>query len=101
MRSAMPIQRAVSATEARAHFGQVVQNVCEGNEHVIVERDGIPVIAILPISEYHRLIKIGHFERLAYALGSEVEARGLTEETLAEEMKAIRREAFEECYGGR
>lgn len=66
MKSAMPIQRAVSATEARAHFGQVVQNVCEGNEHVIVERDGIPVIAILPIAKYHRLIKIGHFERLAY-----------------------------------
>lgn len=101
MKSATPTQRTVSATEARAHFGQVIQNAYESNEHVIVERDGIPVIVMLPISEYHRLIKIGHFDRLAYALGSEAEARGLTEEALAEEMEAIKREVFEECYGGR
>ena len=99
MRLAMPTQHTISATEARAHFGQVIQNACEDNEHVIVEQDGIPVIAMLPISEYHRLIKIGHFERLAYTFGSNAEARGLTEEALAGEMEAIKRETFEERYG--
>ena len=64
----------------------MIQSACEDNEHVIVERDGIPVIAILPISEYRRLIAIGHFERLAHTLGSKAEAQGLTEEALAEEM---------------
>ena len=97
----MPTQRTVSATEARAHFGQVIQSACESNEHMIVERDGIPVIAILPISEYHRLIKSGHFERLAYTLGSKAEAGGLTEEALAEDMEAIKRKTFEERYGER
>ncbi len=98
MKLAMPTQHTLSATEARAHFGQVIQNACEDNEHVIVERDGIPVIAMLPISEYHRLIKIGHFERFAYTFGSEAEAWSLTEKTLAEEMEPIKRETFEECY---
>lgn len=62
MKSAIHTQRTVSATEARAHFGRVIQRACEDDEHVIVKRDGIPVIAILSISEYHRLIKIGHFD---------------------------------------
>ena len=100
MKSATRTQHTLSATEARAHFGQVIQNACEGNEHVIVERDGIPVIAMLPISEHHRLIKIGHFERLAYTFGSKAEAWNLTEEALAEEMEAIKRETFEERYEG-
>lgn len=101
MKSAIHTQRTVSATEARAHFGRVIQRACEDDEHVIVKRDGIPVIAILSISEYHRLIKIGHFDHLAYTLGSKAEARGLTEEVLNEQMEAIKRETFEECYGGR
>ena len=101
MKSTTPAKRTLSATEARAHFGQVIQSAYEENEHVIVERDGVPVIAVLPISEYHRLIKIGHFDRLAYAVGSKAEAQGLTEEALAEEMEETKRETFEECYGGR
>lgn len=68
---------------------------------MIVERDGIPVIAILAISEYRRLIEIGHFERLAHTLGSKAEAQGLTEKALAEEMETIKRQTFEDRYGGR
>ena len=66
---------------------------------MIVERGGTPIIAILPISEYHRLLNVEHFGRLAYySLGSEAEAQGLTEDTLEEEIEETKREIFGDRY---
>ena len=47
--------RSVSATEARVHFGELIQRVTEERTPVVVERGGKPCVVVLPIDEYERL----------------------------------------------
>jgi prevent-host-death family protein len=42
----------MNATEARVHFGEVLRAVDSRGDRVIVERDGRPVAAIVPIREF-------------------------------------------------
>lgn len=49
------IKRVVSATEARIHFGELLRHVVDSGEVVIVQRDGKPQVAVLPVEEYERL----------------------------------------------
>ncbi len=46
--------RVVSATEARAHFGELMCRVVEEREPVIVERAGKPQVVVLPMATYER-----------------------------------------------
>lgn len=48
--------RTVSATEAKNRFGTIIKQAYAADEHLIVERGGIPVVAIVPIQDYERLI---------------------------------------------
>lgn len=41
------MERVVSATEARAHFGEITRRIVEDKEAVIVERDGRPQIVLV------------------------------------------------------
>jgi len=45
----------VSATEARVHFGEVMQRVEDTDEMVIVERGGRPKVAIISIKQLDAL----------------------------------------------
>jgi prevent-host-death family protein len=49
------MERRITATEARVHFGEVLRRVVELGEQVIVERDGRPQIVMLSIAEFERL----------------------------------------------
>jgi prevent-host-death family protein len=49
------MERRMTATEARIHFGEVMRRVVEQGEQVIVERDGRPQIVLLSIAEFERL----------------------------------------------
>jgi len=49
------MERTISATEARIRFGELMQRVADGGETVIVERDGVPRVAILSIDSYKHL----------------------------------------------
>jgi len=42
----------VTATEAQTHFGALIRRVYKNGEHLIVERDGLPVVVIIPVGEY-------------------------------------------------
>ena len=50
------MERVVSATEARIHFGELMRQVMENREAVIVERGGRPYVVVLSIAEYERLL---------------------------------------------
>lgn len=50
----MPRQ-AVSATEARIHFGELMRTAVEQQQPIIVERAGRPHVVILSFEEYERL----------------------------------------------
>ncbi len=48
--------KVVTATEAKNRFGAIIRRAYIGEEHLIVQRDGIPVVAIVPMTDYERLI---------------------------------------------
>ncbi len=49
------MERVVSATEARIHFGELMRRVVEEREPVIVERGGQPQIVMMAVTEYEQL----------------------------------------------
>ena len=48
--------RAVSATEARIHFGEVMRRAVENHETIVVERGGKSHVVVLSMEEYERLV---------------------------------------------
>jgi len=95
-------KRGLSATQARIHFGEVIKRACKDGEHVIVERDGIPMVVILSVPEYERLLrrlKLARFEQAGRLAGLEAERQGLTEEQLEKEMEAIKERLYRQTYG--
>ncbi|QWK22733.1 type II toxin-antitoxin system Phd/YefM family antitoxin [Thermus antranikianii] len=57
----------ISATEARVHFGEVLQRVARG-ETLVVERGGRAVAVILSLEEYERLRKAPKQQEILDAL---------------------------------
>lgn len=49
-----PVQ--LTATELQQKSGQIIKRCYVGREHFIITRDGFPMIAIIPIDEYHQLM---------------------------------------------
>jgi len=49
------MERTISATEARVHFGELLRRVVEEGQPIIVERGGKPQVVVLPLAEYKRL----------------------------------------------
>ena len=48
--------RIVNATEAKNRFGELIKHAYLEDEHLIVKRGGIPVVAIVPMADYERLV---------------------------------------------
>jgi len=93
---------AISATQARIRFGEVIKRAYVSQEPVVVEKDGIPVVVILSFPYYEQMlreVKLARFERLSRTAGLEAERQGLTEEQLEQEMEKIREQVYQEAYG--
>ncbi|MGQ9553357.1 MAG: type II toxin-antitoxin system Phd/YefM family antitoxin [Anaerolineae bacterium] len=96
------MRSAISATEARVHFGEIIKRAYVGQEQVVVEKDGIPVVVILSFPRYQQMLeelKLARFERLSCAAGLEAERQGLNEEQLEREMDEIREKVHRQKYG--
>ncbi|HZK49205.1 MAG TPA: type II toxin-antitoxin system Phd/YefM family antitoxin [Thermoleophilia bacterium] len=50
------MQRVITATEARVHFGDLLRRVVEDKETILVERGGSPQVVVLSVAEYERLL---------------------------------------------
>lgn len=50
----MPLA-SVTATDARVHFGEILQRVAQNDETILVERSGKPIAVILPVERYDRM----------------------------------------------
>jgi prevent-host-death family protein len=97
-------QVAIKASEGHRAFGKLLKRVYRSDEHLIVERDGFPVAVIMSYQEYEKLTRqqaMDAFDRLSHGLGHEAERQGLTEEQLAEEIKSVKHDLYEEQYGRR
>jgi prevent-host-death family protein len=49
------MERVISATKARVHFGELMRQVTEREQAVVVERDGRPQVVVLSVAAYERL----------------------------------------------
>lgn len=47
-------ERTVSATEARVHFGELLDSVSKRNDIVFVERAGVPQVVVVSVEEWRR-----------------------------------------------
>lgn len=56
MQKTQPTIRIVTATEAKNNFGAIIKSAYASDEHLIVEKSGIPVVAIIPMADYQQLI---------------------------------------------
>lgn len=94
----------ITATTAHRQFGELVRRAFSGKEHFIVEKDGLPVVAIISMAEYEELlrereIRLKQFQSAAKAIGEEYERLGLTEEEVMHQLEEAKREVYEEYYG--
>ena len=51
-----PTVKVITSTEAQNQFGAMLKRAYQSAEHLIIERDGIPVAALIPIADYQRLL---------------------------------------------
>ena len=49
------MNKVMSATDARIHFGELMRHVVENDVPIIVEKAGKPQVVILSVEEYERL----------------------------------------------
>jgi prevent-host-death family protein len=111
MTSHTPTKITIPATQAQRKFGDVIRRVFSGQEHIVVEKDGLPVVAIISMTEYETFMKEREqreqeraarrkqFEGIARQFGEELERRGISEDDLESVAEDVRRELYNETYG--
>ncbi len=96
-------QVVIKASEGHRAFGKLLKRVYRSDEHLIVERDGLPVAVLMSYKEYERLSSqraVAAFDTFSRHLGRELEQERVTEEDLLADVKDAKREVYEERYGG-
>lgn len=96
----------IPATQAHRQFGDLIRRAFSGQEHFIVEKDGLPVVAIISKQEYDDLMKereirqerLRKFDQSTRALGEEAARKGLTEEEIDERVEAVRQRLYDSHY---
>jgi prevent-host-death family protein len=98
----MSVKTVVGATEVRNHFGKFLKRVYRGEEHLVVEKSGIPVAALISMKEYEQFrcwLATQLHRDIGRKLGAEFERRGITEEDLVEMMEEDREAIYQKRYG--
>jgi len=104
MADRLPRQTVIPATEVRNKLGELLNRVYRREEHLVVEKLGIPVAAIISMQEYEqfrRLLAQQKLLALGHKVGAEADRQGLTEDKLQEELAETRKAVFAEKYGDR
>ena len=94
-------QHIVTASELQRSSGKVLRRVAQDNQHLIVERDGYRVAAMVPYPEYEALMRLrasAAHRQLVRSLGARAEQQGLTEKDLLAEVEAAKRQVHAERY---
>ena len=96
------IQFTIGATDARNNFGALLKRVYGGKEHLVVEKGGIPVAALVGIREYEEFLRWRAQEEsrsLGRALASRADLAGMDETLLAASLEEDRKAIYREQYG--
>lgn len=98
----LSMKTVIGATEVRNNLGTLLNRVYRGEEHLVVEKLGIPVAAIINIKEYEafrRWWAAKLHQRLGRRLGAKAAQMNLTEDQLMERMEKDRADVYTELYG--
>jgi len=96
------VKKVVGATEVRNRLGRLLNRVHRGEEHLVVEKMGIPVAAVISMRDYEhycRLLAAEKLKNLGHRMGAEARRQGLTEEQLIEEMEEDQTAVYQQMYG--
>lgn len=52
--STTPTETTMKLTDTKQHLSEVVNRVARGEAHIVVEKSGLPVVAIISMDEYRR-----------------------------------------------
>ena len=52
---ATPTLEIISSTQLQRNLGETLRRVFKDKQHFIVERDGLPVLVMLPVADYEAL----------------------------------------------
>lgn len=88
------VQHRLGATELRSQLGALLNRVHNRKEHLLIEKLGIPVAAVISMDEYEeyqRLVAARLHSDLGRRLDPEAKSQGLTEEELSADLRETRR----------
>ena len=92
----------IPASELHRSAGKALKRVAVDDQHLIVERDGYPVAALLPYQDYQTLMRRQALElhrQLAVDLSQAAEKQGLTEDQLRAELEEDKKAVYKQTYG--
>ena len=102
MAQGKPIMSKINATEARQSFGDVIKRAYSGGEHLIVEKNELPVVVIVPVADYEKMREAAallNLKELGSSLSERVRAQHLTPEQVEEQIEEVKRKVYQERYG--
>ena len=102
-----PERVTLRSTDVQRNFREVVNKAAAGHEHIIVERDGLPLVVMLSVAEYESLMRerelraerLKRFEAAARRVGQTYERLGLSEEDVMAQLEETKQEVYNELYG--
>lgn len=74
MRVRKPVTQTMSASETRQNFSEVVNRVYRGEERVVIERSGVPVVAIISPKDFERFQEFERRRDADFAIIDEMRA---------------------------
>jgi prevent-host-death family protein len=87
-----PVTETMAASAVRNHFAEAINKVAKDETRIIVEKNGVPVAAIVPIADLKRIKKADIDRAEAWKLLNEVRSKfqGVSNEELEREaLKAV------------
>ena len=97
-----PLMSRINATNARQFFGEVIKRAVTGGEHLIVEKNDLPVVVIVPVADYEKMqeaMALQNLRELGSALNTQIRAQNLTREEVNEQIEQTKRQVYQERYG--
>lgn len=102
MQKVVSTQVTIGATEVRNNFSTLLKRVYKGEEHLVVEKGGIPVAALIGIRKYEAF---RHWlaQEVANSLGVAIQNQALNmkmdEASLLRSLKEDRSAVYQDLYG--
>lgn len=92
----------IGVTEARSHFADMLKRVHRGQEHLIVEKRGFAVAALIGMQEYGDFVRWQaqkNLRKLGQQVAGRAQMAGVDEANLAASLETDRRAVYEALYG--